>query len=186
MESNKKKSVVLKSMNVFSELFCIITLGLLVGWYYLLMIAIPILFYYSYHGNIIAITLQILLAILSTVPLSYTPWKEFMNSWVFALWREYFAFTYDVSHSKFDFQSKQQYMCLEFPHGIFPMGQFISASIIDKAFPGQMICGTGADIIFYFPIMRHLMAWLGTRPAKRKNIQKILAAGHHVAIIPGI
>ena len=43
----------------------------------------------------------------------------------------------------------------------------------------------GADIIFYFPVMRHVMAWLGTRPAKRKNIQKILQAGHHVAIIPG-
>jgi 2-acylglycerol O-acyltransferase 2 len=73
----------------------------------------------------------------------------------------------------------------EFPHGIFPMGQFLSASLIRDITPGTMICGTGADIVFMFPIMRHIMAWIGTNPAKRANLTKILQRGDHLAIIPG-
>ena len=65
------------------------------------------------------------------------------------------------------------------------MGQFLSASLIETMFPGKMICGLGADIIFYFPLMRQVMAWIGTRPASKKNIQKILESGSHVAIVPG-
>ena len=132
----------MRPMNVLSELFCVITLGLLVGWYYLLLLALPVLFYLSLRGNLIAIAIQVLLATLSILPLSYKPWKAFMNSWIFRLWREYFDFQYDTSHSKFNFKEKK-YMILEFPHGIFPMGQFISASIIEEGFPGEMICGTG-------------------------------------------
>lgn len=176
--------IAMKPMNPIAELFCMITLGFLVGWYYFLLILYPVLIYLSLYGSVSAICILLLAMILSIIPLSHKPWGAFMYSWIFTLWREYFDFTYDISHSQFNFKQKQ-YMCLEFAHGIFPMGQFISASIIKDAFPGQMICGTGADIIFYFPIMRHIMAWLGTRPANRKSIRKILDAGHHVAIIPG-
>jgi 2-acylglycerol O-acyltransferase 2 len=79
----------------------------------------------------------------------------------------------------------QKTIFFEFPHGIFPMGQFLSASLIEELVPGQMICGLGADIIFKFPIMRQIMAWIGTRPAKRKNITNILNSGYHCAVIPG-
>ena len=40
-----------------------------------------------------------------------------------------------------------------------------------------MITGTGADIIFKIPVMRQIMAWIGTMPAKRKNITKIFEKG---------
>lgn len=171
-------------MNVVSEAFCAVTLGLLVGWYYILLLSWPVLLYLAYRGSSIAVALIIALITLSLIPLSHKPWKAFMNSWIFALWREYFDFSYDVSRTHFNFAEKK-YMFLEFPHGIFPMGQFLSASVIDDICPGQMICGTGADVIFYFPVMRHIMAWLGTRRANRKSIRSILSNGHQVAIIPG-
>lgn len=57
------------------------------------------------------------------------------------------------------------------------MGQFLSASLIDEFVPGQMITGTGADIIFKVPVMRQIMAWIGTMPAKRKNITKTFEKG---------
>ena len=65
------------------------------------------------------------------------------------------------------------------------MGQFLSASLIDSLFPGHMICGTGADAVFAFPVMRQIMARIGTHPAKRQNITKILNKGWHCAVIPG-
>jgi hypothetical protein len=40
-----------------------------------------------------------------------------------------------------------------------------------------MITGTGADIIFKIPVMRQIMAWIGTMPAKRKNITKTFEKG---------
>lgn len=40
-----------------------------------------------------------------------------------------------------------------------------------------MITGTGADIIFRIPVMRQMMAWIGTMPAKRKNITKTFEKG---------
>ena len=132
----------LPPMSFLSESFCVVTLGLLVGWYYLLLLTLPLLFYFSIQGNIYAIAIQVILATLSILPLSYKPWKAFMNSWIFQLWKEYFDFKFDTSHSKFNVKEKK-YMFLEFPHGIFPMGQFVSASIIEEGFPGEMICGTG-------------------------------------------
>ena len=47
-----------------------------------------------------------------------------------------------------------------------------------------MITGTGADIIFRIPVMRQIMAWIGTMPAKRKNITKTFEKGT-LGCIPG-
>jgi hypothetical protein len=61
-----------------------------------------------------------------------------------------------------------------------------SASLIDEFVPGQMITGTGADIIFKIPVMRQIMAWIGTMPAKRKNITKTFEKGnesYHILIV---
>lgn len=107
-------------------------------------------------------------------------------SWIFRWWCEYFDVTYDNSTIAGDKLVKgKKYMFFEFPHGVFPVGQFLSASLIADLTPGHMICGTGADIVFMFPVMRQMMAWLGTMPAKRANITKILNKGRHCAIIPG-
>ena len=54
------------------------------------------------------------------------------------------------------------------------------ASLIDEFVPGQMITGTGADIIFKIPVMRQIMAWIGTMPAKRKNITKTFEKGSRI------
>lgn len=77
-------------------------------------------------------------------------------------------------------------MFLEMPHGIFPMGQFISASCVKDLYgDDEQIVGIGANAIFYFPILRHVMSLCGTRPAVRKNITKIFNTGHHCTILPG-
>jgi hypothetical protein len=48
-------------------------------------------------------------------------------------------------------------MFCEAPHGIFPMGSFVSASVIEEAFPGHMITGIAADVVFRTPLWRHLV-----------------------------
>lgn len=146
----------MKRLSFFEHTIAYVTLGLLCGWYYLLLFVLPILFYSSVvYRSVLAIATLATLIILSIIPLSHDPWPFFMNCWLFRVWCAYFDVTSDAASAKL--QKDQKYMFFEFPHGIFPMGQFLSASLIEEIFPGHMICGTGADVIFKIPVMRHLM-----------------------------
>lgn len=177
----------MKKMSPLRELVAMCTLGLLCGWYYLLLLLIPylIVLIVNYH-SIVASSILGLLVLLTLIPIKHEPWTAFMYSGIFALWREYFNFTWDCSSitGKNLLGVNEKYMFFEFPHGIFPMGQFISASVIDEIGVG-MICGTAADVVFYFPIMRHFMAWLGTHPVSTAGIKKVLDKYKRCAIIPG-
>ena len=123
------------------------------------------------------------LVALVLIPLDHRPNTTFMYSSGWKPLRDYFSFEVDVSSMKFE--GDEKYIFFEFPHGIFPMGQFLSASLIEEMFPGKMICGLGASVIFQFPVMRHVMAMLGTRIASPESVKKIFDAGHHAAVIPG-
>ena len=153
-----------KPMNAFRHAVAYVTLGLLCGWYFFLLFLYPVLIYWAYHGSVVAGTVLAIFVALTVAPLRHEPEEWFMYSWIFGVWREYFGYTFDcesVHHGKLDV--KKRYMFLEFPHGVFPMGQFLSASLVDDISPGQMICGTGADIIFK---VRRLVGGGGTRGAR--------------------
>lgn len=175
----------MKPMGFAKHIFAYVTLGLLCGWYYFLMILYPILIYFAiFRWSLLAASILISLTVLSVIPLDHRPWKAYMYSSVFAIWNEYFDFTYDATtmHNR---PKGKKTICFEFPHGIFPMGQWLSVHHIKDITPGIDICGTAADIVFKFPVMRQLMAWTGTVHAKRSNIKKVLDRGDYLAIIPG-
>ena len=181
----------IKPLPLWKHAFAYVTLGLLCGWYYFLMILYPLLLFLMYRGSYIAGGIFVALLVLSFIPLKFKVWEGFMYCWIWNVWRDYFDFTGDWSSLTEQSEKNKKtgrpdkFFFFEFPHGIFPMGQFLSASLIRDITPGKMICGTGADIVFMFPVMRHVMAWIGTNPAKRANITKILNRGDHLAIIPG-
>lgn len=172
-----------REMSTLAYLYATCALGLLCGWYFIILILFPLLIYLSFSGSYIAMFILVLLITLTILPLDHRPNKAFMYSNFWQPLRDYFSFECDSS--SVSFEEGKKYIFFEFPHGIFPMGQFLSASIIDVIFPGHMICGIGADAIFMFPVMRQVMAWIGTQRATKGNIKKILNAGHHCAILPG-
>jgi len=109
-----------------------------------------------------------------------------MYSWPWLCLRDYFDVEADISSIDLNKLKAKRHCFFEFPHGVFPMGQFLSASMIKELFGDEeMICGTGADIIFKFPILRHVFSMLGTRPVSRQNFKRIIDAGHHAAVVPG-
>lgn len=175
--------VALRPMPFLEHVFAYISLGLLCSWYHLVCFSMPALIisaiYYRYLPSIIVL---VILVVLTYIPLKYEPWEAFMYSWVFRIWRDYFSYSYEC-HCPLE--KGKRYMFFEYPHGLFPMGQFISASVIRDIYPNDMVCGIAADAVFVFPVIRHLMAWIGTRPANRKNITKIFEQGHQVAVLPG-
>jgi hypothetical protein len=173
MKQRIQQNIAMKPMSFIRHAFAYVTLGLLCGWYYFLMILYPILIFLAFHGSYIAAAIFGGVLVLTFVPLPEKHSEAVMFSFVFDIWREYFDFTYDISTIRGKLDANKRYMFFELPHGIFPMGQFLSASVIPDITPGKMVCGLGADIIFNFPIMRQLMVWIGTRKASRKNITKI-------------
>lgn len=178
-------------MALWKHAIAYVTLGLLCGWYYFVLLLFPVLLILAVRGSYVAGAIFVGLIGLSVIPLKFNVWEGFMYSWIWAIWREYFGFSGDWDSLTEQLAKdkktgkKSKFVFFEFPHGIFPMGQFLSASLIKDITPGTMICGTGADIVFMFPIMRHIMAWIGTIPAKRANMTKVLDRGDYLAIIPG-
>lgn len=177
----------MKKISLFTHVVAAVTLGILCGWYFILFLVIyPVLFYYAFfHYSYVAMAIFMLFIALTIVPIKYEPKEWFMYSTIFNIWKDYFDYEIDVRSIKGKMDKKEKFMFLEFPHGIFPMGQFLSASCIREIEEDQMIVGTGADIIFKIPIMRHIMAWVGTHPASRKNITRVLDKWGRIAIIPG-
>jgi hypothetical protein len=146
----------MKRLSPLKHLFAYITLGLLVGWYFVMLLVYPLLIYFMVKGSIFAGTIFALLITLSLIPLPTKPWLSFQYCWIWEVWRDYFDFSFDNS-SLANIDNSKKHMVFEFPHGIFPMGQFIAASEVDKITPGKAICGLGADIVFVFPVIRHVM-----------------------------
>jgi hypothetical protein len=111
-------AVVMKPMGFFQHAFAYVTLGLLCGWYYFLLILLPVLIYVSIKGSYIAGFILASLITLSFTPLTHEPWEPFMYSWLFKVWREYFDFSYDcdtIQHGRL--KVEERYMFFEFPHG---------------------------------------------------------------------
>lgn len=173
----------MKEMDFLSHAFAYVTLGLICGWYYFLLILLPILLFCAVKGSLIALVVLITLIALTFAPLKHEPWLDFMFSWVFRTWCQYFDFSYTKPP---DFIEGEKYMFFEYPHGIFPMGPFISIYYMYEMLKSnKLVCGTAASVVFCFPVMRQLMAWTGAQHATEKGIRTIFAKGQHACIIPG-
>lgn len=182
----------MKKMPLWKEAFAGITLGLLVGWpIFCLLLIYPTLIYLSIYdtsmelSKTISRALVVVVIALSAMPMRPDKeWEAFMYGWIFSTWRDYFDFEIDSSDFAKTKKPGQQYIFFEFPHGIFPMGQFVSVSII-RDITERMIYGLAADVVFFFPIVRQVMAWVGTYPATRKSITKIMERGCHIGVQAG-
>jgi 2-acylglycerol O-acyltransferase 2 len=185
MSSRIEQKIAMKPMAWHRHAVAYVTLGFLCGWYYFLIILYPVLIIAIFCGSIVAGVILATFVTLSLIPLPKSHWNEFMYGYFFDVWREYFQFETDLTAVKGKLSDEKKYMFFEYPHGIFPLGQFVSASVIRDVTPNKMICGTAADIVLKFPIMRQIMSWIGTRSAQRQSIAKIYAEGHHCAVCVG-
>jgi diacylglycerol O-acyltransferase 2, plant len=180
-----KKQLPMPNMEWYKLAFAYVSLGIFCGWYYIMCILYPLLLVCSLLGSQSSAIALLLFLTLAHMPLQYIHWDSIIYCFVFDIWKDYFNFKFDDNSIRGKIKADERYIYFQFPHGIFPMGEILSASIIRDVSPDKMICGTGADVIFSFPIMRHLMAWIGIRPASKQSIKKIFKEGHNCAIIPG-
>eukprot|EP00981_Chlorochromonas_danica_P001116 scaffold247_cov172-Ochromonas_danica.AAC.31 len=176
----------MKPMAFFRHLVAYVTLGLLCGWYYfLLLLLYPTLFFFLLRGSATAATVIATLVFLTFSPIKHKVWPAFLNHWIWGIWLEYFDFSYEISAFSEIYDPQEKYLFLEFPHGVFPMGQFLSSAIVHKITPGKLVVGAAADAVFAFPVIRQVLSWIGTFPAHSKNIHEVLSSGMNCTIIVG-
>jgi 1-acyl-sn-glycerol-3-phosphate acyltransferase len=180
-----QSKIAMKPMSFFRHAFAYATLGLLCGWYHILIILYPTLIIMTLRGSIIAGIIFAAFIALTYVPLPTTWWEELMHGYMYSTWREYFDFSFDIESVVGKLDPKKKYCFFEFPHSIFPVGQIISACVIKHIDPNRMICGTAADVVFNIPVMRQFFTWIGVRPAKKESIANIFEEGHNCAIMVG-
>jgi 2-acylglycerol O-acyltransferase 2 len=71
-----------------------------------------------------------------------------------------------------------------YPHGVFPLSQMIGTSLTNSAWPGHKTYSVAASAVFKIPLWRHVMTWIGSRPATRKMFKSLLKHGS-VGVVPG-
>jgi hypothetical protein len=92
-----------KEMTLASHVYATLLLGLLCGWYFLVLGLVPILFFLSlYYRSYLAGSLLAFLGALSFSPLNHSPNTRFMYSVWWGPLRDYFSFEYDVTTVKFE------------------------------------------------------------------------------------
>jgi len=74
-----------------------------------------------------------------------------------------------------------------FPHGVFPLGPVLAASIIGTSiFPGMVVYGISADNVFRTPFYRHVFSWIGAQPATASNFKSLLQKGSCGVVVGGL
>ncbi|CAM9607704.1 unnamed protein product, partial [Discosporangium mesarthrocarpum] len=111
------------------------------------------------------------------------PWGPFIHSWIFKIWRRYFAWQCIVEEP---LDPKRRYMFADMPHGIVPLGAIISVSVMRDTFPGiAYVSGVAASVVLHIPVLRTLYAWMGVRQAGRASIKQMFLDGVQVAVVVG-
>jgi len=179
-------------MSFVEHLVAYVTLGLLCGTYQISLILFPVLFGWSYYASFTWHPSTVVLAILITIsliPINHRPQVWFLKSGIWKIWHKYFHYKTDLSLIQGKLEPSERYLFWEGPHGIWPMGQFLSCpfipTITGAPFETKFIFGTGAGIIFNFPGVRHVMSWIGTHVVSRKSFTKIFKEEGWAAVVAG-
>eukprot|EP00899_Mesostigma_viride_P029039 jgi/Mesvir1/931/Mv17489-RA.1 len=194
---NEEKRVIHYKANpqgLFADVVAGISMAFMSGWYYFLILMLPILAVLAiFYRSIIAGTILVLIVSSSWWPMKICgkPWQAFLDSWIFNAWLSYFNFEMvvedplDTSHDPTTGHPKKKYLFAELPHGVFPHGEFLSMSLASRFLPTHNVTGVGASVLFGVPLLRYIFAWLGTVPATSQNISACFESGSHVGVTIG-
>mmetsp|Transcript_74021 Transcript_74021/g.165656 ORF Transcript_74021/g.165656 Transcript_74021/m.165656 type:complete len:330 (-) Transcript_74021:49-1038(-) len=119
-------------------------------------------------------------AVLVFVPA--VPRPRLVRSAFFRWWVEYFSV--QVAYRAGEPLPRQQYLFLMMPHGLYPFCGACAAisGMVDVFFGMKM---ASASIAFRIPVIRHLMAWIGSISASKGSVVAALREGSSVCVFPG-
>jgi 2-acylglycerol O-acyltransferase 2 len=129
-------------------------------------------------------------AFLATIAfLAFAPVKPDFGGWgrayVWQCWRRYFRFRWVTPKQPY-LATDRHYLFLHFPHGIFPMGSWLSMALSGNesalGIP-ERTAGAVATIMLHLPALRYAMVKMGCYQAGRQNMVNLLQR-RSVGLIP--
>eukprot|EP01024_Parvocaulis_polyphysoides_P068205 TRINITY_DN8279_c0_g1_i3.p4 TRINITY_DN8279_c0_g1~~TRINITY_DN8279_c0_g1_i3.p4 ORF type:complete len:305 (+),score=25.54 TRINITY_DN8279_c0_g1_i3:55-915(+) len=164
-----------EKMSLVNRLVAMVSLGVYVGWIYILIIlAISMLF----SRTMILVNILLYSSLLIPAPQWYPP---FLKMWIFETWRQYFSFSFKLETNYED----KEYILAEFPHGVFPMGQIMAATLVPEMFNSK-VYALAASILFRIPLYAQMFVMMGCKPATKKNFKALLKKASVAVIVGGI
>jgi hypothetical protein len=106
-----------------------------------------------------------------------------LRSPVFATWRRYFNFSY-LQETAID--PSKRYILVQYPHAVFPLSQLVGGTARACLCPEWSIYTLAADSVFYVPVWKQFVSWLGAVPANSKSFKNALSKGSVSVIVGGI
>lgn len=67
---------------------------------------------------------------------------------------------------------------------MYPLSQLLAVSLNPRQWPGFRLHTVGASVLFKVPVWKHLLGWMGVRPATRREFGALLERGP-VKVNPG-
>lgn len=110
-------------------------------------------------------------------------WNAVLCSPIFATWRRYFNFSY-LQEAPLD--PSKHYILAQFPHAVFPLSQLVGGTAAESQCPDWKIFTLAADSVFYVPLWKQFVAWLGAVPANSRSFKDALSRGSVSVIVGGI
>lgn len=162
----------------FNWLVAVVTLTLYCGWMnFFVVLIVGCLFS--------TVCRYVVLALLSTLLLPAAPvlWPAFNRLFIFRTWREYFRYSYVFEEP---LEHDKKYILVEFPHGAFPIAQITAGTLVQTMFPETPVYSIAASAVFYIPLWRHIIAWIGSVPATRDMFKQQLKKGSVAVVVGGI
>jgi len=142
-------------------------------------------YFVIFHQSPLGMTLLMIYLVLTLYPKQIHAWPYYIEEnpmWKY--WRGYFSFHLVIPDSLIE-EPNTRFIFSEHPHGIFPMGQWMSQSIYRKCFPNWRYCkGVTTDSCLKAPVIRQLYGWYGLISAKRESMEEQLI-NYNIAVIPG-
>lgn len=163
---------------LFSHCVAFVTLLIYTGWLYWLAGLVIWGFFNRY-------VMLFVIALYSTLALPARPilWPAFNRLWVFKTWREYMHFSYLAEEA---LDPNKKYIMAEFPHGAFPISAITAGTVFQTLFPEFKVYSVAATSVFYIPFWRHFISWIGSQPATKTDIKRLLKTGSVAIIVGGI
>lgn len=129
-----------------------------------------------------ALALLVILLTSLTLPAKLL-WPEFTQCFILSTWQSYFSFGWTLEA---ELPKTQNVIFAEYPHGAFPMGAFLACKAVVNMIPGHKVFALAASAVFYVPLYKHVMRWIGCLPASRQNLTKLLKEGSVAVVMGGI
>ncbi|KXZ51089.1 hypothetical protein GPECTOR_14g72 [Gonium pectorale] len=167
-----------QKQNIFVTLLAGVTLSLYVGFMNYFAALVLLSFFWRP-------ALYLVLALLATLALPAKPvlWPAFNRMWLFKTWRHYFHYSFLIEEA---LDPNKRYIFVEFPHGAFPIAPIVAGTLMQTLFPHMMIYSVAATAVFYIPLWRHFITWIGSVPATSSNFKRLLRKGSVAVVVGGI